>query len=335
MNEWPKISIVIPVRNEEKFIGATLEYLLSQDYPADKMEILVANGESSDRTGEIVAGFASRDARVRLLENPGRYSSVGRNVGAKNATGDIITFVDGHTYIDNNQLLKNTALLMSGKEVDVLSRPQFLDTPDNSSFQQAVSLARKSVIGHGLDSTIYTNAEKYVDPSSSGASYKRGVFEQIGYYDEDMDAAEDVEFNYRAAQSGYKSFTSLKLAVFYYPRDSLMALFVQMKRYGTGRFRLAVKHPGTLSISTLVPVLITFGIPLLGLLSIFAEELRYLFFPVLGLYLLAIGAWSLVISIRNSLRILPVMPFIYLAVHGGLGCGFVSEFVRRLLGRKS
>jgi len=334
MDQWPKISVVIPVRNEEKYIASTLDYLLKQDYPRDRMEIFVANGDSTDRTAEIVSETAANDSRVRLLDNPGRFSSAGRNVGLRNATGDIITFVDGHTYIDNDQLLKNTAVLMSEKGVDVLSRPQFLDTPDNDLFQQAVSLARKSIIGHGLDSTIYTDEDKYVDPSSSGASYKKEVFEKIGYYDEVMDAAEDVELNYRAAKSGYKSYTSLKLAVYYYPRVSLGALFRQMERYGRGRFRLAEKHPGTLSLSTLIPLLITFGIPLLGLLSIFISELGYLFLPAAGLYLLGIAGWSLSISIRHGLKFLPKLPFVYLAIHGGLGCGFMFELWRRLMGRK-
>ncbi|PKK84289.1 MAG: glycosyltransferase family 2 protein [candidate division Zixibacteria bacterium HGW-Zixibacteria-1] len=334
MEVWPKISVVIPVLNEEKCIAATIGYLLRQDYPRDKMEILVANGSSTDKTAEIVSSIAAEDSRVRLLDNPGNFSSSGRNIGIEYASGEIITFVDGHTYIADDQLIKNTALLMNEKGVSVLSRPQFLDTPDNDSFQQAVSLARKSIIGHGLDSTIYITEDKYVDPSSSGASYRKEVFDKIGRYDERMDAAEDVELNFRAARGGYKSFTSMKLAVFYYPRDSVRGLFRQMRRYGTGRFRLARKHPGSLSIGTLVPVFITFGIPLLGILSLFFEALRLPFYLTAGLYIFAVLLWSLIISVKNGIRHLSVLPVIYLTIYGGLGYGFVREMVFRLFRKK-
>jgi succinoglycan biosynthesis protein ExoA len=334
MEELPKISIVIPVRNEARYIAATIDYLLKQDYPADKMEILVADSGSDDGTSEIVTEIAAKDPRVRFLNNPGRLSSAGRNVGAKNASGEIITFVDGHTYIDNNQLLSNTARLMSEKGVSVLSRPQLLDTPGNSSFQRAVALARRSVIGHGLDSTIYLTADKYVNPSSSGASYKREIFEKIGYYDEAFDACEDVEFNCRAAQNKYKSFSSMKLAVYYYPRDSFRALFKQLKRYGIGRFRLAKKHPGTLSLGTLIPVLIAFGVPLLGILSIFLSFLQYPFFLSAGLIITAVLGWSLVIGLKEGVEFIPLLPFVYLTVYGGLGCGFVLGFFEALRGEQ-
>lgn len=334
MDGWPKISVIIPVFNEEKFIEATVEFLLKQDYPSDKMEILVVDGGSDDKTTEIVTALADKDSRVRLLDNPKNLSSAGRNVGVKNAAGEIITFIDGHTYIDNEQLLKNTALLMSKKEVSVLSRPQFLDTPDNNPFQEAVSLARKSVIGHGLDSTIYTTEDKYVNPASSGASYRREVFDKIGYYDENMDAAEDVEFNYRAAVNGYKSFTSMRLAVFYYPRDSFRGLLKQMMRYGIGRFRLAQKHPGSLSLGTLVPVGITFGIPLLAILALLFRPMSGPFWGVTGLYLLGILFWSIFISIEKGIKYLRYLPLLYICIHGGLGFGFVWEPVRRFFGSR-
>ncbi|MEW5924655.1 MAG: glycosyltransferase family 2 protein [Candidatus Zixiibacteriota bacterium] len=334
MDGWPKISVIIPALNEDKFITATIEYLLNQDYPKDEMEILVVDGGSEDKTAEIVSTLADKDSRVRLLENPKRFSSAGRNVGVKNASGEIITFVDGHTYIENDQLLRNTALLMSEKEVSVLSRPQFLDTPDNNLFQQAVSLARKSAIGHGLDSTIYTREDKYVNPSSSGASYRKEVFDKIGYFDENMDAAEDVEFNYRAAINGFRSYTSMKLAVFYYPRDSFEGLLRQMVRYGIGRFRLAAKHPGSLSIGTLVPVCITLGIPLLAILALIFRPISGPFWGVTGLYLLGILFWSALISVEKGIKYLYYLPLIYLSIHVGLGFGFVWEAVRRLLGYK-
>jgi len=332
-DEYPKISVIVPIKNEAKFIARTIGYIQNQDYPQDKLEIIIAAGDSDDNTDEIITELAKKDNRIKIINNPHGLSSAGRNIGAKNSTGEIITYIDGHTYIDNRDILKNIIRLMAEKNVAVLSRPQFLDTPDNSYFQRAVSLARKSPIGHGLDSTIYTREDKYVEPTSSGASYKKQVFEKLNGFDERFDACEDVDFNYRAAKSGYKSYTSMKLAVYYYPRKSLSTLFSQMARYGVGRFRLARKHPDSLSLGTLLPASITIGIPLLILLAILVKPLFYPSIIILGLYTAGILLSSLAISFKNGFSYLPVLPFIFPTIHFGMGWGFIKELIQTIFGR--
>ncbi len=333
MENWPKISVVIPIKNEAKYIASTINQILTQDYPADKIEILLAVGQCDDNSKEIVATIAARDARVRIFDNPVGRSSAGRNIGVKNAGGEIVTFIDGHTYIDNDQLLKNTALLMENQKVLVLSRPQFLEPPDNNYFQKAVALARKSAIGHGLDSTIYTEKEAYVKPDSSGASYKREIFDKVGYYDERFDACEDVEFNHRVGKAGYESYTSKSLTVYYYPRTNWPGLFTQMKRYGIGRFRLAQKHRSSLSIGTLIPPLFTIGLPILALLSIISSLFLNFLIAIAGIYILAILAGSILIALRNGLSFMPLLMVIFPAIHFGLGWGFLEEGWRKLTGR--
>ncbi len=330
METWPRISVVLPIRNEAKFIARTIKYLQEQDYPRDKLEILVAVGDSNDDTADIVRRIAAEDARVKYLHNLKQWSSSARNLGAKAATGEIVTYVDGHTYIDNDQLLKNTARLMTENDVQVLSRPQFLETPDNSRFQQAVALVRKSTLGHGLDSTIYTEQDMYVNPASAGASYQREVFTRVGYFDEEFDASEDYEFNYRVALAGYRAFTSLKLAVYYYPRQSLGGLFKQMARYGTGRMRLARKHPDTLGVGTMIPPLFALGLVALPLLSLLTSAFWVLFLILYGLYLAAVIGSSAGIALRHGASYLLLAPPIYVAVHLGLGYGFLREL---LIGR--
>jgi GT2 family glycosyltransferase len=328
--EYPKITVVIPVKNEARYIARTIDYLLSQDYPHDKVEILVGVGESTDRSAEIVKEIESREPRVKYFYNQVGLSSGARNIGARMASGEIIIYIDGHTYIDNNRIFANTVRLIEEKDVSILSRPQFLDTPENDFFQRAVSLVRKSLIGHGLDSTIYSTKEEYVDPSSSGATYKKEVFEKIGYFDENFDASEDYEFNYRAALAGLRSFTSMKLAVYYYPRSTLSGLFKQMIRYGIGRFRLARKYPSSLSLGTLIPFLFTIGIPVAGLLSLVSNFFLYIFLVVLGCYIVLIGVSSLMVALKNGLAYIPILPAIYFIIHIGLGWGFFAGFCRFL-----
>lgn len=327
LGSFPKISVVLPIRNEANFIARTIRYLQDQDYPADKLEILVVVGDSTDSTAEIVQQIASVDDRVKYFRNPRLWSSSARNIGARAATGEIITYIDGHTYIDNDQLLKNTARLMTEKGVAVLSRPQFLDTPENTTFQKVVACARKSPLGHGLDSTIYSEQDMLVNPSSAGASYKREVFDTVGFFDESFDASEDYEFNYRVSRAGYQAFTSLKLAVHYYPRQSLGALFKQMVRYGRGRMRLARKHPGTLGLGTLIPPVFTLGLLGLPIINNLSYGLGRLYSACYLLYALAVIASSTVVAARHSAVYLFLVPPIFLTIHLGLGCGFLLELL--------
>jgi succinoglycan biosynthesis protein ExoA len=324
-DDYPRLSIVIPARNEERFIKQTLRYLLDQDYPPDKVEILVAVADSKDRTAEVVQEIAAAEPRIRFLRNPHGLSSGARTLGAQMAAGDIVIFIDGHVYIDNNRLFRNTARLMREKQVSVLSRPQLLDTPNNSFFQRAVALARSSWIGHGRDSTIYTRDERYVDPSSSGASYRRQVFEKVGYFDLAFDACEDVDFNYRCAKAGLQSFTSMDLAVYYYPRSSLRALFHQMARYGAGRFRLALKHPQTLSLATLLPSLLIVIPIFLALISLIRPASLFPLALMVIAYLLATAAFSIPLAARHGWAFFFVIPIIYATLHAGLGWGFLRE----------
>ena len=75
----PFLTVVMPVRNEERFIADTLEQLLNQDYPQDRFEIIVADGQSDDSTCAIVTEISQRYPQVRLFPNPKRRSSSGRN----------------------------------------------------------------------------------------------------------------------------------------------------------------------------------------------------------------------------------------------------------------
>ncbi len=332
--DWPIITVVVPVSNEERFIEQTLGYLLDQDYPAGKLEIIVVDGRSVDSTRRKVESIMVDDLRVKLLDNPKCLSSAGRNIGAKTALGEILTFIDGHVYIPNNQILKNTVALMREYDLSVLSRPQFLDTPENNYFQRAVASARKSRLGHGLDSTIFLKEDRLVDPTSSGASYKREVFTDVGYFDEDFDAAEDVDFNYRVSRAGYQSFTSLKLAVYYYPRKNVSGLFRQMVRYGVGRFNLFSKHRiGATSGATTLALhfLLSLGLIISSLLY---PPLSLFTVMYIGLYLAIVLAGSAWVAFRKEVAQFPILPIVYVTVHAGLAYGFIGGAIKSLLDRR-
>lgn len=340
----PFITIIMPVRNEARFIRDTLGQLLEQDYPRDCFEIIVADGMSDDGTQDIVNKLSGDHPQVRLIENPKRLSSAARNVGFKNGKGDIFLVVDGHCYIPGNQLFNNIADAFKKSGANCLGRPQPLDPPGLSDFQKAVALARNSRIGHSGNSLIYSDYEGYASPVSNGAAYKREIFKTIGYVDESFDACEDVEFNYRVEKAGLKAYTSPSLAVKYYPRENLKSLLKQMIRYGQGRFKFIKKHPETFNLDTLVPSAFTLGLFLFiffGLLSFFSSPMSEvwslrsvasaLLSIIYGLYFLIIVGESFRISFKKRFGYFRYLPFIFFAVHFGLGYGFIKEVVQSLV----
>ena len=333
----PLISIVLPVKNEAPHIVAVLESLQAQDYPADRLEIIVCDGGSDDGTPRIVQDFAaSAVVPVRVVDNPGVRSSAGRNTGVGSARGEIICFVDGHCRIGSSDMLRAIARLMSDEEVACLSRPQRLYADTENIFQRAVVLARASRLGHGADSTIYDeNVERRCDPASAGAIYKREVFQQIGSYDESFDACEDVDFNVRVREAGLTAMISSQLEVFYVARRSPQGLFKQMVRYGSGRIRLMRKHRSERRIPVLVPVALLSLLALWPVAAVLLPPIiRYAWSAAALAYLVLIAVTALWLAMREKDTLLQRMQLAgatllaLLIIHIGLGSGELMELFR-------
>jgi succinoglycan biosynthesis protein ExoA len=330
----PKISVILPVRNEARCIGSLLDQLLQQTYPADRYEILVADGRSTDTTRDIVrAKAADSDVSIRVVENPGIRSGPGRNAGVAAATGDIILFIDGHCEIPSVRLLEDTALVMEETGATCLCRPQPLIAFNPAGVGRIIANARASTFGHGRDSLIYDMSHKgFVHPASSGATYRRSIFDQLGRYDENFDACEDVEFNTRVAAAGHKAYTDPRLAVYYEPRRSFTGLFRQMMRYGVGRIRLARKHPESAAFSMWAPAVLL-GALGVGMLSfLIAAFSGHWWIAILAapsaLFLLLTIAASFDLGRRNGWNHAVLGPLAYCAVYIGLGAGMWRELLR-------
>jgi len=332
----PFVTIVMPVYNEARFIGQTLQQLLTQEYPASQFEILVVDGMSLDGTRQIVESLAQEHPHLHLLDNPKRKSSSGRNIGFKRGQGDYFLVVDGHCFIPNNKLLAHVVECFTTSGADCLGRPQPLNPPELTFFQKAVALARGSRLGHGGDSLIYGEYEGFASPVSNGAAYARHVFEKVGYVDEQFDACEDVEFNYRVEQAGLTCYTSPSLTIQYYPRENMRGLFRQMVRYGKGRFHFIKKHKEALTINQLIPPGFVIGLLLL-MLAVVTGWFGYAAIWALGflyiLYLIAITLESLRVGIHNGFEYSGYLPGIFIAVHFGLGWGFLSQLYLTFVGR--
>ncbi len=325
------IAVVMPVLNEEKYIGRTLDQIYMQDFPMSRVEVVVADGGSTDRTREIAESYKDRFGSLKVLDNPARLSSSGRNIGVRNSTARYVLVIDGHSHVPGKNLLRATIDLFESTGAKCLCRAQPMTPPDITEFQSAVALCRASAIGHNPSSDIYSDYEGEVNPTSSGAIYDRSVFDQVGYFDEKFDVCEDVDFNYRVEQAGLKAVLSPQLRVYYYPRTTLGALWKQMLRYGTGRFRFARKHNLASPIQWLAGIALAVFAVLL-VLSFLSAAVFGFFKNLVALYLLLVLLFSLFLGLaKRQMGCILFGPLVYPTIHFGLGFGFVREFINHYL----
>jgi succinoglycan biosynthesis protein ExoA len=326
----PSISVIVPVRNEAASLERTLRVLLAQDFPRDQFEVIVADGASTDATVPVVRRLQGEFSNLKLVYNPGRFSSAGRNTALRHASMDVAVIVDGHCHVPDRHYLKNLAAAFDASGADCLGRPQPLDVPDPTPFQRAVSVARSSRLGHNPGSDIYSDRPKFVAPQSTAVAYTRAVFHRVGLFDEAFDACEDVEFNERVHAAGLTCYFAPSARVVYEPRKGVPALFYQLSRYGLGRARLAFKHPSSLTLPALVPPLWLAWIVVGAVMSLFVPFVGLAWLAGLGLYAAVLVAAGLVLGRGEPMRVRVRIPAVFAAVHLGFAWGFWKGVARQL-----
>jgi glycosyltransferase involved in cell wall biosynthesis len=329
----PFLSVIVPVRNEARYIGRLLGQLLSQQYPPDSFEVLVADGQSTDTTRAIVSRWQAKHPHLRLLDNPRRLSSAGRNLAVQAARGEIVVLIDGHCEVDNPRYFQAVADAFERTGAACVGRPQPLDVRGAAPLQRAIAAARASRLGHHPSSFIYSTTEQFVPPQSVAIAYRRSLFTDVGMFDEEFDACEDVEFNHRLDRAGFRCFFTPRVRVRYQPRSTLRGLLRQMFRYGRGRARLLRKHPETLGWGTLAPAVFVLMAILGGVAVAASRWLALGYAGGFGLYALALLVTSLTIAVRKrDAQILPWFFLVFPAIHFGAGAGLLYELTRGFWG---
>lgn len=324
----PRVTAVIPIRNEAEYISRTLDQVLDQDLTRVELEVIVVDGESTDGSWEIVMQYVDRDPRVRLVSNPRRLSSAARNLGIGLATGDYIVIVDGHCEIPSRRYFIDLVEAFESSGADCLGRPQPQEVMKASPLQRAIALARSSRLGHHPESFIYTDQPQFVPAKSVAVAYRRGVFDMVGIFDENFDAHEDGEFNYRCDRAGLKCFLDPRLTIKYFPRTTLTGLFKQMVRYGRGRVRFARKHPGNWGLGMLIPAALVVYLALGAVVSCAISQAWVLYALGLVVYASALSATAAVSAWKTrNVWMLCQIPAVLATVHIAAGVGTLMDIL--------
>lgn len=322
----PSISVVIPVRNERQTLPELLKQLLDQDYPQDRYEILVVDGQSTDGTGALVGRrYARSRVPVRVLDNPKKVAAAGRNLGIEAAKGEVLVFMNGHSAVTSRSLLADTAAILERTGALCLCRPQPLDGPAMTRTGQVIAWARGCWLGRGPDGVERVNC---ADAATHGAAYRRTVFHLVGGFDESFDACEDLEFTTRVWKAGIEAYTDSRLTVHDRPRATLRELLHQMVRTGRGTSRLMRRHPDCASVAQVAPL----GILLAVLLALVAwwrlpSMLATVVTLPLAVFPLVVAVTSCQLGIQHGFRAGWKAPWVFAGIYLGQGAGLLLEYL--------
>jgi len=322
MKEWPLVSVVIPLRNEAATIGALLDGVLAQDYPPVRLEVLVVDGDSSDDSAAIVAAYAARDARVRLLHNPRRVVPTALNLAIRAARGEIICRVDAHTRIAADYVhIGVETLRRTG--ADNVGGP--MHAVGGGWFGDAVAAATASRFGIG-SYFHYGTEEREVDTVYLGM-WPRQVFERIGLFDEELVRNQDDEFNYRLRKAGGRIVLTPAMHSWYQNRQSVAGLLRQYYQYGQWKVRVLQKHPRQMSWRHFVPPLFVATLGSLAVLSAVGAPAAASARALFGVYAAAVLVVSGRLAARRGVGAWLATALAFASIHAAWGTGFLNGLI--------
>ena len=326
------ISIILPIRNEEKFIDKTLDSIIHQNPPLNKAdyEILVADGCSDDKTVEIVKKYQNKFSNIILVQNKNKIVPTGFNKALSKSKGNIIIRVDGHSVISDDFI---SSCIVAFKKIEADCVGGFTEHIAKGFFGEIINLCQTSKFGVG--NVYFRNKQKegkYVDTLAFGA-YKRELFKEFGAYDEELVRNQDDEFNFRIIQNKKKIWLDPSIKSKYFARSSLFKLAIQYFQYGFYKVRVIQKRKGIASWRHLIPstfVLAIIGFTLLFLLNIskvpiFLLLSAYFFANIFStIFIIFANIRFTLISIFKNVFCLPILiPITFIIIHLSYGIGFL------------
>jgi len=317
-----KVSVVIPCRNEENHIGKCIQSIIEQSYGIDNIEVMVCDGCSDDRTQDIIKEYNIKYPQIKLVINKKRVAPTAMNLGIKAAEGEIIVIFGAHAYMDINYIkicvekLKSSDIACVGGRIINISE---------GSIAEAISFSMGSPFGVGNALFRFSEKEQLVDTVAFGA-YRKSIFEEVGYFDEELVRNQDDELNFRITKSGNKILLAPDIISHYYTRGSFGKLWTQYFQYGFWKVRVIQKHKKPAALRHLIPLL--FVISLIGgiLLSPFSKVVNYLFVTEIILYLGGATTFSLKAS-KGKFKHIPRMIVAFSILHLSYGIGFLEGLI--------
>jgi len=322
----PLVSVIVPVRNEERFVQGCLTAILEQDYPPERLEILVADGMSEDRTREFIATLPA-GGRIRVIDNPARLQAAGLNLCIAAARGDVLIRVDGHTVIARDYvatcvdtLAETGAWSVGGAITGGWTTPMGRAIAVASSSPFAVPGAFHSSVRACFTDTVYLGA------------WPADVIRSVNGFRAELAINEDYELNHRIRSAGGRIFYSPKIRCTYFGRQTIPELGRQYFRYGRGKVEVLARHPRSLKWRHLVAPAFVAALVATPALSIWTSLAALIWLATVLAYVGANLLASIKIALREGVAVLPAVALAFATMHVCWGAGFWREVFSRSAG---
>lgn len=322
---YPFVSIVVGVRNEERYIGECIDSLLSIDYPKDSYEIIIVDGMSDDDTQKIIKQYS-----VKLILNKKKNVAAARNLGVKKAKGDSIAFTDGDCKVDKYWLKTLVKEFMDApNELACVGGPNLVFDTD-PIFARVVGYAQETLMGSGgsAQSHGYTKKQYVQSIPNCNALYKKFAIEDVGFFDEYFVIGQDGDLNHRMQKAGYRFWYVPDAKVWHHRRATLRSFAIRMFKYGAWMAELFRKHGELIRWYSLLPpiaILFTIVAVVSSIKSFFLMHFLAILF-LLYFILVSITAVQVMYKMKSvygmlSFAILPIQHVMY-------GLGVLSKLGR-------
>jgi len=323
------VSIIIPCRNEEKFIGKCLDSIIEQDYPKDKIEVLVVDGASEDRTKKIIENCSKKYLFIKLLNNPQKFTPFALNIGIKNSKGEIIIRMDSHAGYERDYVSKCVKYLEEYGADNVGGIIRTIPV-NNTLIAKSITCCLSSFFGAGGSYfRIGSKEPRWVD-TVFGGCYKREVFDRIGFFNEKLKRSQDFEFNLRLKKFGGKILLVPDIVAYYYPQSNLKGFLKHNFKDGVWAILplKIIKIP--FNLRHYIPLFFVLSFFLTLIFGFFFFPARILFDLIFGSYLILNLFFSFRIALKQGFKYFFIMPIVFMYRHFGYGLGSIYGLIKKI-----
>ncbi len=314
----PFVSVIVPCRNEVAFIGRCLESILESDYPAHRMEVVVADGRSVDGTRRLLDLLAARGPRLRVIDNPERITPVALNLAIAASQGEILIWFSGHATMPRDyvrrcvELLESSGADCAGGSIRTVAR-------SNGPFSGPIVAALSSRFGVGNSSFRTSGSEVKVHSADTvfGGCWRRELFSRIGGFNERLERSQDIEFNTRLRRAGGTIMLDPSIICDYFARADLATFW--RHNFSNGVWAVL-----PFALSSIFPIRARHLVPLAFVTALLPSLL--LPFPwstaLIAVYAAAnLAASAQIALVQRRADYLVLMPIAFASLHVAYGLG--------------
>ncbi len=277
------VSVILPLYNEEKYIAECLNSLVQQTYPRERMEWILVDGNSTDKTVEIVNEYISRaELPIKLLHNERRKTPYALNMAIEAAAGKYIIRFDAHSYFYPDYIEKCVHYLDT---TDADNVGGLAETEATGFVGEAIAQMISTKFGVGGSDFRVGEGNRFVDTVPFGA-FRREVFQRVGLFNPKLIRSEDNDMNARIRQSGGKIWLAEDIRFKYYCRDTVKGILKMGLQNGNALFFTLRENPKAMSIRHFIPFFFLVSLLVLPPLAVVLPIAGYAFAAEITLYTL-------------------------------------------------